>query len=64
MESLIIVRVRSREGQFRLSVNPKDTYGQLLLEVSHALHQISKKVNTAIKNLIVHNEKSKPISID
>lgn len=37
MENTIIVRIRSGEGQFRLNVDRKDTFGELLLEVRDGL---------------------------
>jgi hypothetical protein len=57
MNRPLIIRLRSNEGQHRLTLDTGQTYGELLLT-------ISKKLNYPIKSLTVLRDNDKPLSLD
>lgn len=63
MNRELILRVRGPEGQYRLTVGSRDTYGELLIQVLNEVIKLAKKLNYQIKDLIVSREDNRPIAI-
>lgn len=63
MNRELILRVRGPEGQYRLTVGSRDTYGELLIQVLDEVIKLAKKLNYQIKDLIVSREDNRPIAI-
>ena len=64
MNREIILRLRTAEGQLRLNVNVRDTYGELLLQVKFYWYtQLSKKLNYLIRDIVVLTEDNRKMSI-
>lgn len=44
MNREIILRVRGPEGQYRITVGSRDTYGELLIQVLSFLYQVGQEI--------------------
>jgi hypothetical protein len=57
MNRPLIIRIRSNEGQHRLTLHTHQTYSELLLE-------ISRKLNYPVKSLTLTTDNDKPLAAD
>lgn len=63
MNSEIILRLRSPEGQNRISSRAGDTFGEFMMKVIIPSIQVAKTLNYSIKDLVMQTEEGRMLSV-